>query len=229
MGRLMRLHPLWESLTRSVMGVGRFPDAELDDAPTSRGDQTMRRTLALAVLAAALTGCGMLPGQPQSGGGEEKQAASQAPVKAPTTPAEKQTAPPEQGDVIAGRKLKAGQTELDVKITGLKRQGKLATLTWTVTNLGSEDWRMTSTMGMDDMGLTVAGVNLVDAANGKLYRVARTGEYPRSKCLCSEYDVFTNPGEMLSHHATFAAPPPEVTKVNVDLRVLGVFTDVPVS
>ncbi|MFI6320331.1 hypothetical protein ACIBG8_22545 [Nonomuraea sp. NPDC050556] len=189
----------------------------------------MRRTLALAVLAAALTGCGMLPGQPQSGGsGEEKQAVTTAATTVPP-PKEQATAQPEQGKAIAQRKLKSGKTELEVKITGLKREGKLATLTWTVTNVGSENWEMTSSMGMDDMGLTVAGVNLVDTANGKIYRVARTGTYPRSKCLCSDYEVYTDPGEMLSHHATFAAPPQDVTKVNVDLRVLGVFTDVPIS
>lgn len=189
----------------------------------------MRKTLALAVLAAALTGCGMLPGQAQSaGGGEEQQ---QQPQQKATTapPAEQQSAPPEQGNAIASRTFKAGSTQLKVEITGLKRQGKLATLSWTVTNVGDEDWDMSSSMGMDDMGLTVAAVNLVDPANGKRYQVARTGKYPQSKCLCSEYDNNTDPGEMLSQHATFAAPAPDVTKVNVDLRVLGVFTDVPVS
>lgn len=192
----------------------------------------MRRMIALAVLAAALTGCGMLPGQqPAAGGGEEKQTAQKA-TTAPaeeSAPAEQQTAPAEQGKAIATRTIKVDGTELKIDITGLKRQGKLATLSWTVTNVGSETWDMTSSMGMDDMGLTVAGVNLVDPANGKRYQVARTGKYPTSKCLCSEYDVHTNAGEVLSHHATFAAPAPDVTKLNVDLRVLGVFTDVPVS
>ncbi|WP_248960403.1 hypothetical protein [Sphaerisporangium perillae] len=206
--------------------------------------------VAVAVLAAVLTGCGMLPGQ-QGGGGEEKQPAAQAeqatdpsgptkpdgatgstgPAEQEIAPAEQQSAPAEQGEVIATREVKAGGADLTVQITGLKRQGRLSTLTWTVTNKGLEKWQMSSDMGdtPGGLGLTVAGISLVDPVNGKRYTVARTGQYPHAKCLCSDYDVFTEPDEVLPLHATFAAPPPDVTKINVDLKVLGVFTDVPIS
>ncbi|WP_067168962.1 hypothetical protein [Microtetraspora niveoalba] len=212
-----------------------------------------------AVLAGVLTGCGMLPGQ-QGGGGEERQPVAQGKQAAGSGDAAASgssgdstgsagsvastadgggdagaagqgSAPAEQGTVIARRDVKASGADLTVEITGLKRQGRLATLTWTVTNTGAKRWQMSSGMGdtPGGLGLTVAGVNLVDPVNGKRYTVARTGAYPHAKCLCSDYDVFTEPGEVLPLHATFAAPPPDVTKINVDLRVLGVFTDVPIA
>ncbi|MER5628073.1 hypothetical protein ABT061_44365 [Streptosporangium sp. NPDC002544] len=202
--------------------------------------------VAASVLAIVLAGCGVLPGQQRGGGGEEKQATgSTEPVESADSAepsgsaepseaagaAEQQAAPAEQGEVIADREVKAGGADLTVQITGLKRQGRLSTLTWTVTNKGDERWQMNSDMGdtPGGLGLTVAGISLVDPVNGKRYTVARTGKYPRAKCLCSDYDVFTEPGEVLPLHATFAAPPPDVTKINVDLKVLGVFTDVPIS
>ncbi|MFE3453403.1 hypothetical protein ACFXJ8_31205 [Nonomuraea sp. NPDC059194] len=211
----------------------------------------MARSAAVTVtLAAALSGCGMMPAQFGGGGGEEKQQQSQpiaaessaAPQQAESAPPEQQTesappeqqaqsAPAEQQTTIASREVKAGGADLLVSITSLKRQGKLATLAWTVTNQGESRWDMGTDMGDTPagLGLTVGGVNLVDPVNGKRYKVARTGQYPRATCLCSDYDVFTEPGEVLPLHATFAAPPADVTKINVDLRVLGVFTDVPVS
>ncbi|MEV7908259.1 hypothetical protein, partial [Streptomyces anulatus] len=146
--------------------------------------------------------------------------------------AEQESAPAEQDKVIAAREVKAGGADLGVRITGLKRQGRLTTLTWTVTNKSDDvKWQMTGGMGdtPGGLGLTVAGVSLVDPVNGKRYTVARTGKYPHATCLCSDYDVFTEPGEVLPLNATFAAPPPDVTKINVDLKVLGVFTDVPIS
>ncbi|MEV7006394.1 hypothetical protein [Streptosporangium sp. NPDC051022] len=215
-------------------------------------------TVPAAVLAAVLSGCGMLPGQ-QGGGGEERQPASQeeratgqggstsstgqgdsgastgSPDPAGPAPsagsAGQGDAPVEQDRVIAARAVKAGGADLTVRITGLRRQGRLATLTWTVTNQGDVRWEMGSDMGdtPGGLGLTVAGISLVDPVNGKRYVVARTGQYPKATCLCSKYDVFTEPGEVLPLHATFAAPPPDVTKINLDLKVLGVFTDVPIS
>ncbi len=146
-------------------------------------------------------------------------------------PAQPESAPTEQDSVIASKEVKAGGADLTVQITGLKRQGRLSTLTWTITNKGDSRWEMGNDMGdtPGGLGLTVAGISLVDPVNGKRYTVARTGKYPHATCLCSDYDVFTEPDEVLPLHATFAAPPPDATKINVDLKVLGVFTDVPIS
>ncbi|MFF4775766.1 hypothetical protein ACFY05_23210 [Microtetraspora fusca] len=212
-----------------------------------RDTPTLSGYVLTAVLAGLLTGCGMLPGQ--QGGGEEKQpvakerqavdlgSSDDSPAPASTgdgdgaEPAGQASAPAEQETVIADKKIKVSDTDLTVEINGLKRQGRLSTLTWTITNEGDKRWEMHSDLGDTPagLGLTVAGISLVDPVNGKRYTVARTGAYPRAKCLCSDYDVFTEPGEVLPLHATFAAPPADVTKINVDLKVLGVLTDVPIS
>ncbi|MFF5209410.1 hypothetical protein [Streptosporangium sp. NPDC000396] len=222
----------------------------------------MRRKIALAVaapgLAVVLTGCGVLPGQLQGGGGQERQSqqvarqADSAPSsdkssnKTETEPGPETeagpepgpgtgpdaSAPPQQGKVIATRDVKAGGADLTVDITGLRRQGRLITLSWTVTNKGDTAWDMSSNMGDTPagIGLTVGGVSLVDPVNAKRYRVARTGEgLSRVRCVCSEYDVRTEPGEVLPLYATYAAPPPDVRRINVEMPVLGVFTDVPIS
>ncbi|GAA4184778.1 hypothetical protein GCM10022252_14180 [Streptosporangium oxazolinicum] len=193
----------------------------------------------VAVVAAALSGCGMLPGQ--AGGGGEERVTGTLEVADPTTSTNSaepvatakatEAVPAERERVIARREVKASGTDLTVEITGLRRQGRLSTLTWTVTNNGDDRWQMNSDLGdtPGGLGLTVAGVSLVDPVNGKRYAVARTAKQPRPSCLCSEYDVFTEPGEVLPLHASFAAPPPDVTKINVDLKVLGVFSDVPIS
>lgn len=196
--------------------------------------------LAAAALAAVLSGCGMLPGQSgqQGGGGEERQPPSaattptpQATEQATAQATEQPDAPVERDRTIAAREVKADGASLVVRITSLRRQGRLATLTWTVTNTGDTRWQMSSNLGdtPGGLGLTVAGIGLVDPVNGKRYVVARTGAYPKATCLCSNYDVFTEPDEVLPLNATFAAPPPDVTKINVDLKVLGVFADVPIS
>ncbi|GAA4221924.1 hypothetical protein FHR32_004253 [Streptosporangium album] len=204
----------------------------------------MRRKIALAVaapgLAVALTACGALGGL-QGSGGQERQSrqaaetvATGAPSEAPKDQApsgDAASAPSQQGEVIATRDVKAGGAELTVDITGLRRQGRLITLSWTVTNTGDTDWEMSSQLGDTPayLGLTVAGVSLVDTANAKRYRVARTGERGTAKCVCSDYDITTAPGEVLPLYATYAAPPPDVQKINVEMPVLGVFTDVPIS
>ncbi|MGV9772154.1 hypothetical protein [Streptosporangium sp. NPDC003464] len=210
----------------------------------------MRRKIALAVaapgLVMALTACGAL-GDLQGGSGQERQArqaartaASGAPSQGEQAPSGTQeqarpesqaSAPPQQGEVIATRQVKAGGAELTVDVTGLRRQGRLTTLSWTITNTGDTKWNMSSLMGDTPayLGLTVAGVNLVDPVNAKRYRPARTGTGGATKCLCSEYDITTEPGEVLPLYASYAAPPPDVQKINIEFPILGVFADVPIS
>ncbi|MFJ2032420.1 hypothetical protein [Streptosporangium sp. NPDC087985] len=221
----------------------------------------MRRKIALAVaapgLVVALTACGVLDGRQLGDGGQERQSQqasgtgatgassseSQAPPgasesQAPPGASEDQTppgasasAPSQQGEVIATRDVKAGGAELTVDITGLRRQGRLVTLSWTITNTGDTDWEMSNDLGDTPayLGLTVAGVSLVDPVNAKRYRVARTGDRATAKCVCSDYDPRTKPGEVLPLYATYAAPPPDVRKINVEFPVLGMFADVPIS
>jgi hypothetical protein len=85
----------------------------------------------------------------------------------------------------------------------------------------------TSLAGTDVNDYNVSGVTLVDPVNAKRYLVATSGG---GNCVCSTAGTNSmHEGDADSFYATFTAPPPEVTKVNVELRALGTFSDVPIS
>jgi hypothetical protein len=202
----------------------------------------MRKTLALAVAAVALTGCGMLPGQPGGGGGEEKQQTTaqqqptteQQPTQEQTTTDEpQQSAPPQEGAVVATRETdvaagsESGRARVD--ITALKRQGKTVSLNWTVTVLDGKV-HLHNSMGGGAFDYTVSAVSLIDPVNAKRYRVARNGTGADATCVCSgTQGQFLEKNEKASHYAVFAAPPADVTKINVEMPLIGVLTDVPLS
>ncbi|HUR08844.1 MAG TPA: hypothetical protein VM347_40325 [Nonomuraea sp.] len=198
----------------------------------------MRKTIALAVAAVALTGCGMLPGQ-QGGSGEEQtgQTSETAPPVRPTeqsAPAEQQqTAPPQETKTIASREAKVGSGgqygKARVDITVLKRQGRTISLNWTVTATDGKV-NLHNGMGSGTLDYTVSAVSLIDPVNAKRYRVARNGTGQDATCVCSgTQGQFLESGNATTLYAVFAAPPPDVTKINVEMPMMGVFTDVPIS
>ncbi|MFD1542004.1 hypothetical protein [Nonomuraea guangzhouensis] len=193
----------------------------------------MRKTIALAVAAVALTGCGMLPGQ-QGGSGEEQ--TGQTSEAAPTTvrPTEPKASPEQQETkAIASREAKVGSGgqygKARVDITALKRQGRTISLNWTVTATDGKV-NLHNGMGSGTLDFTVSAVSLIDPVNAKRYRVARNGTGEDAKCVCSgTQGQFLEPGDASTLYAVFAAPPPDVTKINVEMPMMGVFTDVPIS
>ena len=72
------------------------------------------------------------------------------------------------------------------------------------------------------------GIQLVDGKHSKLYLVASDGD---GTCLCSRglSAVFLDSGEPLLLSATYAAPPADVTAVDVRVPNFGIITNVPVS
>lgn len=203
--------------------------------------KTFALTVITAALVVTLAGCSALE-KVQSGGAQPSgQASTPAqPQPAETQPAQQApevTQPPgaaaaaQSGQPIVSSDVASQGTTLRVEITGLQRQGQFVTLSWTITNTGETDWSMSSNLGDTPagLGLTVAGVSLVDTTNARRYRVARTGDEDSPTCVCSEYDVTTDPDEAVPLYATFRAPPPEVTQINVEFPILGVFNGVPIS
>lgn len=200
----------------------------------------MRKTLTLAVAAVALTGCGMLPGQFGGGGGEEKQQTTaqeqptkEQPTQRRTTSDEpQQSAAPQADQVIATREAKVasgdgGTARADV--TALKRQGKTVTLNWTITVVDGEV-NIHNGMGSATLDYSVSGVSLIDPVNAKRYRVARNGTGSDAQCVCSDTQGnFLKKGQTVTLYALFAAPPADVTKVNIEMPMIGVLTDVPIS
>jgi hypothetical protein len=210
--------------------------------------RTSRLTLALIapVLAATLTGCGLVGGQGQGGGGESRQQQEPPPSQATQEPSGEvqpgnEQAPAEPGGPIATQEVENDGATLRVDITGLKRDNRLVTLQWniTVVDPGSrEDWKTSTKMSANPAGLSVSdydvsGVTLVDPVHSKRYLVARSGgdgtEENPGECVCSNTGNSLVAGEAASFHATFTAPPPDVTTINVDLVALGTYNDVPIS
>ncbi|WP_433438014.1 hypothetical protein [Nonomuraea sp. CA-141351] len=192
----------------------------------------MRKTIALAVAAVALAGCGALPGR-QGGGGEERQ--SQAVAESPTekqetSPAEEQqSAAPQDTKVIATREVAVKEGKARADITGLKRQGRTLTLNWTVTATAGKV-NMHNGMSTGTLDFTVSAVSLIDPVNAKRYRVARNGTGEDAQCVCSgTQGQFLESGQTSTVYAVFAAPPADVTKINIEMPMIGVFTDVPIS
>ncbi|MBB5078022.1 hypothetical protein [Nonomuraea endophytica] len=178
---------------------------------------------AVAFLATALTGCGLT----QGGGGEEKVAAP--PKTASASASAGQTAAPQGEGMIATRRVNDDQAVLKVEVTELRREGKMATLSWTLTVEKGEHWSVGTKMGRHNTDYTVSNVSLIDVQNAKRYRAAMS-QGPEGTCACTETDATTvQTGGKLSFQATYAAPPPEVGKVNITLGELGGLTDVPIS
>ncbi|MFG3436031.1 hypothetical protein ACGF0J_02195 [Nonomuraea sp. NPDC047897] len=200
----------------------------------------MRKTIALAVAAVALAGCGMLPAQQGAGGaerlnqdssppaGQSQTAQAPEPVVSATT-----QEPAPAGEVIASRQTKVtagGQSgEARVEITALRRQGRTMSLNWTVTSL-SGNVNLHNGMSTAPLRFSVDAVSLIDPVNAKRYRVARNGSESDAECVCSATQgQFLKKGETSTLYAVFAAPPPDVTKVDVEMPMIGVINDVPIS
>ncbi|MGK5558003.1 hypothetical protein ACSNOI_40995 [Actinomadura kijaniata] len=174
----------------------------------------MRRVLAVlgvAILAGAVTACGDEGKSPQA---ERKASTGSARTQAP------------QGDGVVATHTSGN---LKVEVTGLRRSERFVTLTWNVTVV-SGSWNAWGQMSTEQLaGGDVAAVSLIDTHNGKRHRVARSAG-GTGDCVCTKVaNQVHDPGATVSFHATFAAPPPTVSKVNVDLVKLGAFTDVPIS
>ncbi|SDR13378.1 hypothetical protein [Thermostaphylospora chromogena] len=196
-----------------------------------------------AALALALTGCGGIEGI-VAGGGEERQPTpaqeqtddDAGPSGTPRAAAGTAQAPsPEpadrNADPVAVKKFSDGAWQ--VSIDQLDREGKVVTLNFSITNLNDREWQVSSDLGHQIGDWSVGGVSLIDPVNAKRHRPGRTGDTDVTKdgtCLCSTtHSVFIRPGETHSFYAVFAAPPPEVTAVHVEIPRMGTFTNVPLT
>ena len=80
----------------------------------------------------------------------------------------------------------------------------------------------------DASGDTADGLQLVDGKNAKLYLVASDG---KGHCLCTRSlnSLFLDPGYPVLLSATFAAPPADVTAIQVRIPHFGTIKNVPVQ
>jgi hypothetical protein len=84
-----------------------------------------------------------------------------------------------------------------------------------------------STTGDAQSSTSVDGVRLVDSARRKVYLAASDG---KGNCLCSRaLRGNLEPGHTYTFYATYAAPPPEVTALDVSFPQFGTVSRVPVQ
>lgn len=188
-------------------------------------------TILAVLLAASLAACerDIIGGEdPPATPGQESPATP--PIAGEATPAAPPAPPP--GGILASREIQDDGATLRIDITGLHRQGETAILTWriTVVDGGELDrWHVGSSMGTDTRDFTVSGVVLIDPVNAQRYLVARSGGAD-GPCACTDNtDFVMDGGDSSEFHATYAAPPAEVTTLNVEFPRFGAFTDVLVS
>lgn len=208
---------------------------------------TTAAALAVAALAAAaLAGCSA---SGTGGGGEGAQTGTPAPsAQAPRSEGRAGGAPvaPEQLTVAASREASVNASldaALPVRadLAPLRRDGDVVVLNLTLTNLGEDDWQISTALDdgttngleggvqeQDPARYSVDGISLVDGANAKRHLVARD---ERGYCLCSTAlsGVFLAPEGVVVLSATFAAPPEDVKTMDVEVPLFGTFTGVPVE
>ena len=160
-------------------------------------------------------------------------ATSAPPAGQPPTTTTGTTAPtaaaPTAG-AIAGTDGEKPGTHID--ITELKRaSGGTVTLRFVVSNSGSERLSLGSAylgdnhVSADDYR-DVSGIHLVDPVNKKKYFVVTDAE---RKCFCSKGIADVETGGKLNLWAKFPAPPPDVTKVTIEIPHFQPLDDVPIS
>jgi len=149
--------------------------------------------------------------------------------QATATTATTASAAPTSGAVASTDGEKTG-THIDV--TELKRtSGGTVNLKFTISNSGSDPlpthvaYLGDNAISVDNYG-DISGVHLVDPVNKKKYFVVVDTD---KHCLCSKAMPDVKPGEKLNVWAKFPAPPPEVTKVTIEIPHFQPMDDVTIA
>jgi hypothetical protein len=187
---------------------------------------TIRRTAAaVLVTLAAATGCTDSP-ETREARGTATPGATASVNDVPRT-----TVSPEPVASLAG--LVRGRTVQDkdglaITLTPvtLRREGKLVLLELTARNDSDRQVNLPDTVR--NTSIVFDGVSLVDPDAAKRYLVARDD---KGGCLCTSFfgGLTVSPGATGLLRAYFAAPPPEVRTVTVEVSNVGAFPDVLVS
>jgi hypothetical protein len=199
----------------------------------------MRRYLVIALCGALLAAAGC--GGDDDGGGESQDQAATPEATAEATAEGQETATP-TATTASGEPAGEGaapeaiaeqtglqargskETTVDIAVTGLKVDGELATLSLAFTMHGSED---TSDSLFELNGGYRLFVTLVDPVNLKRYIVVKDSDGRELQTDASEAYV-PNDGTATAQY-TFAAPPPDVAEIDVQVGDWPTFRDVPIE
>lgn len=163
--------------------------------------------------------------------------ASDLPSSAEPTPADpSQSAAGDQlGQVVTTRTAMVGHAKATMKLYPLQRDGATSHLNLTMSSPAeSVQGQVGQSLSdgnfsaLDKSGDTADGLQLVDGKNAKLYLVASDG---KGQCVCSRSlnNVFLRDNVPVVFSATFAAPPADVTQVDVRIPGFGTVKNVPVQ
>ena len=151
------------------------------------------------------------------------------PPAQPATQTTASAAAPTTGVIASADGEKAG-THID--ITELKRtSGGTLNLKLVLSNNGSDklsvygDWLGDSQVSRNSYR-DISGIHLLDPVNKKKYFVVTDAE---KSCVCSKNIEDVAAGGKTSLWAKFPAPPPEVTKVTIEIPHFQPIDDVPIS
>lgn len=204
-----------------------------------------RRSAVVGALAAAallLTGC--------SGGGDAKDSSSassssssagssssraDAPSSSSADENASASASP-QGEPFTTVKGFVDDTEVTLDAYPLRRNGDLVVLQlrMNVPPEAKDSSQVAATFddgdgetGSNDLD-SLDGLELVDGENGKVYLVATDTDH---RCVCSEGlgSAIVDPGQSVTLDASFAAPPEDVSSVDLRIPSFGTTAEVPVQ
>ena len=205
-----------------------------------------RRSAVVGALAAAallMTGC--------SGGGDAKDSSSagsssssaddssSSSADASSSSSADETASASaspQGEPFTTVKGFVDDTEVTVDVYPLRRNGDLVVLQlrMNVSPEAEDSPQVAATFddgdsetGSNDLD-SLDGLELVDGENSKVYLVATDTDH---RCLCSEGlgSAIIDPGQSVTLDASFAAPPEDVSSLDLRVPSFGTTADVPVQ
>jgi hypothetical protein len=150
------------------------------------------------------------------------------PRQTTATTATTASAPPTAG-VIASAEGEISGARMEV--TELKRaSGGTVNLKLVLINNGDKNFPMYGyNLGDKEVNTdykSVGGIHLVDPVNKKKYFVIRDSE---KKCMCSNDVDDVRPGARTNLWAKYPAPPPDVTKITIEIPHFQPMDDVPIS
>jgi ABC-type amino acid transport substrate-binding protein len=193
----------------------------------------MRKTVSLTiVLAVALFGCKKSETASSSTMTTQTSAttATVAPAPQPTaTTATTASAAPTAGAIASAD---GELTGAHIDVTELKRtSGGNVNLKFVISYDGPKEFPIGGNFLGDssvskDSYRDVSGIHLVDPVNKKKYFVVTDSE---KSCLCSKNVHDIGPGQRTAMWAKFPTPPPEVTKVTIEVPHFQPMDDVPIS
>lgn len=197
------------------------------------------------MIALSVSACSLVGGSDEPSTPPPASAPASAPATAPTAPATTAGAPTPADPSQSGGNAQLGQPAgtrtssssgqpLEITLYPVVRDGTTSHLNLTMTSPGDAVLSVGTLLSdgnpeaSDSTGTAADGIQLVDGKNAKLYLVASDGA---GQCLCTRDLRFLTlkEGAQVILSATFAAPPADVTTVDVIVPSFGTVKDVPVQ